>query len=480
MTCSEGSYSLEYATSTFEFALKLVRIIFLRLFQEEDRLDNAKLLLLSLGIDGDHTRIACSSMSLIIINTLPLNLIYHSTMEGVLSQKLASRQICRQCVVSSTRNIPRTASHHLQTPRIKFSTTSLRRNGPFTAAHRSPEFVGSKHKIRTDNVQSTERTQLMRRSKIAGVGIIICALCIFGIIKSGVIPDPSKNKKRKSAATVQLDGPPSIAPDTSFQDKIEQIPTGTSTIPTFPKTIHLSSLDAPANASVIERGDQEYQLVGLGVRTVSFLSIQVYVVGLYIAIPDIATLQQRLVRKMDPVATTLVPDERQKLKELLLDPEKGEQVWDEILRGGGIRTAFRIVPTRNTDFMHLRDGWVRGITGRTRMKTASGDDSFNDETFGDSVNQFKAIWGSGARKSVPKGETLMLTRDAQGKMAAWIEEKQGSLRLGGVTDERVSRLIWLGYLAGKNVSSEGARRSVVDGVTDFVERPVGTVAQQVL
>jgi Chalcone isomerase like len=320
----------------------------------------------------------------------------------------------------------------------------------------------------------------MRRSKIAGVGIIVCALCMFGIVKSGLIPPPPKSRRDKDTDGIRLDGPPSIAPDTSLQDKVEQVPTGTSTIPTFPKTIHLLSLDASADASIVDKGQQEYQLVGLGIRTVSFLGIQVYVVGLYIAVPDIAKLQERLVRKMDPVATTLVPGERQKLRDLLMDPQKGEEAWDEILKDGGIRTAFRIVPTRNTDFMHLRDGWVRGITGRTQTRTTAGDQSFNDETFGASMNDFKAIWGSGARKSVPKGETLLLTRDASGKMAAWFEEKTGSLRLGGLDDERISRLIWLGYLAGKNVSSEGARKSVVDGVIDFVERPVGTVAQQVV
>ncbi len=303
---------------------------------------------------------------------------------------------------------------------------------------------------------------------------------MFGIVKSDAIPQPSKDQRRQETTTTRLDGPLSIAPDTSLQEKVEQIPTGTSTIPTFPKTIHLSSLDALADASIVEEGEQQYQLVGLGIRTVSFLGIQVYVVGFYIAVPDIEKLQQRLVRKMDPVATTLVPGERQKLRELLMDPEKGEEAWDDILKDGGIRTVFRIVPTRNTDFMHLRDGWVRGIAGRTQARTAAGDQSFNDESFGASVNDFKGIWGSGARKSVPKGEKLLLTRDAQGKMAAWFEEKRGSLRLGGVDDERISRLIWLGYLAGKNVSSEGARKSVVDGVMDFVGRPVGTVAQQVV
>ena len=227
--------------------------------------------------------------------------------------------------------------------------------------------------------------------------------------------------------------------------------------------------------------EQEYQLIGLGIRTVSFLSIQVYVVGLYIAVPDIATLQQRLMRVLDPVATTLVPGERSKLKEILLDPEKGEEVWNAILRDGGLRTAIRIVPTRNTDLQHLRDGFVRGITARTRHLESIKAESFSDDAFGAAVAQFKGIWGGGARKNVPKGETLLVTRDANGRMVVWVEDKKStSIRLGAVEDERLSRLIWLGYLGGKTVSSEGARQSVVNGVVEFAERPVGTVATQVV
>ena len=404
-----------------------------------------------------------------------------SSMKRLSSQRLGSQQIYLH-PLRNIRDVLRTGPRTIRTPPACLFTTQGRRNGPFTNTYGSTKSASRGPQIKRDNKRrSPEQARLVRRSKIAGFGIIICSVCIFGIIKSGAIPTPSTSQSGQKAHVTRLDGPPlSIAPDTSLQDKVEQVPTGTSTIPSFPKVIHLSSLDASADAALVARDQQEYQLVGLGIRTVSFLGIQVYVVGFYIAVPDIATLQERLVRRMDPVATTLVPGERQKLRELLMDPVKGEEVWDGILKDGGIRTAFRIVPTRNTDFMHLRDGWVRGITGRTQARNAAGDPSFNDETFGASVNNFKSMWKSGARKAVPKGETLMLTRDAHGKMAAWIEEKQGSLRLGGVDDERIGRLIWLGYLAGKNVSSEQARRSVVDGVMDFVERPVGTVAQQVV
>lgn len=288
-----------------------------------------------------------------------------------------------------------------------------------------------------------------------------------------------------SATPTKNDGPAStsILPDTSLKDEIEQVPTGTSSIPTFPKTIYLSELTAPSDASGLDRsGEQEYQLVGLGVRSVSFLSIQVYVVGMYVAVADIAKLQERLVRVIDPVATTLVTGEKGQLKEMLLDNEKSEDVWNSVLKDGGIRTVFRIVPIRNTDFLHLRDGWIRGITAKTQhFNQKKKDDSFSDESFGAALNEFKTVIGGGLRKKIPWGETIMLTRDGEGKLSSWYEDKKGDkVNLGEVKDERISRLVWLIYLGGANVSSESLRKSVVDGIMEFVERPVGTVATQVV
>ena len=185
-------------------------------------------------------------------------------------------------------------------------------------------------------------------------------------------------------------------------------------------------------------------------------------------------------------ATSLVPAERQQLKQLLLDPERGDAVWDAILKKEGLRTAFRIVPTRNTDFLHLRDGWVRGITGRAQKANAiaggGAEGEYQDESFGTALNTFKGLFGGGQRKSVPKGQTLLLLRSARGELDALFqpESAKPARWMGRVSDERISRLVWLNYLAGKNVSSEAARRSVVDGVMGIVERPVGTVVQKVV
>lgn len=48
-----------------------------------------------------------------------------------------------------------------------------------------------------------------------------------------------------------------------------------------------------------------------------------------------------------------------------------------------------------------------------------------------------------------------------------------TLKMGTVTDPRVSALLWLNYLAGDKVASKEARESVVDGVVGMVKRPAG-------
>lgn len=284
----------------------------------------------------------------------------------------------------------------------------------------------------------------------------------------------------------------------SGEPVVEVVETGTSSVPHFPKTIRI-----PTPGGVGNETDEEYTLLGLGIRTVSFLSIQVYVVGFYVSTASLAALQARLIHHVNPAASTLIPGEKEKLKQALLSPDESYDIWDAVLRDsvetgtgiGGVKSAWRVVPTRNTDFAHLRDGWVRGITARTQeaarkaqalaqplvLGTQPGEalDRFDDDGFADAMKSFKALFGG--RGKAPKGSVVLLTRDEKGKLGVLFQEKetQRMVNMGEVGDERIARLVWLGYLGGKNVSSEGARKGVVDGVMGLVERPVGTVETRV-
>lgn len=280
------------------------------------------------------------------------------------------------------------------------------------------------------------------------------------------------------------------------EESREIVPTGNSTVAAFPRTIELPSYThrlAPPNAmsdlvntaqpvSTATAGRDgattpptEYTLVGLGLRTVSFLGIQVYVVGYYVATSDIVALQSALVKKVNPIlATMLVPGERDQLRAALLDPAEGEETWRELLeRGIPSRSAFRVVPVRDTDFHHLRDGFVRAIQARSPPAGTA------TEGLGEAVGEFRALFNRG---SVPKRKELLLIRDGQGRLSIVYGDGRtgGRQLLGTVDDERISRALWLNYLAGKKVASEPARKSIVEGIMEFVERPVGTAAAQVL
>ncbi|KAK2774103.1 Altered inheritance of mitochondria protein 18 mitochondrial [Onygenales sp. PD_12] len=431
------------------------------------------------------------------------------------------RRYACQCIRQTQHSTPLPLRLHLQS-RLSSTTASASRFtvDPNRRATRAAQEEYVRHK---------------RNIKLCATGIALCAAAMSSVIyfdlfdlQNNNTKSPTKPSQATRGGIINLDGPSGFpdtpATPTLIIDGIEQIPTGNSTIPTLPKTIRLPrgtdedptprkpGDELPTTSTTPPAGD-EYTLIGHGIRTVSFLNIQVYVVGLYIATADIAALQQRLVRRAaTPVtsvgpasagaiaATSLVPNEREALKEMLLDAEKGEEVWGAVLREGGVRTALRIVPTRNTDFLHLRDGWVRAITARAQAANARVKElaagkgkeggegegegvvsEFADEGFGNAVGDFKTLFGGGVRKNVPKGQVLLLLRDAAGGLETMFQAGGGKplVWLGEVRDERISRLVWMGYLAGKKVASEGARKSVVEGVMEIVERPVGTVEQRV-
>lgn len=243
------------------------------------------------------------------------------------------------------------------------------------------------------------------------------------------------------------------------------VQTGNGTVPTIPKVMVLGE---EANGEEVE-----YQLLGHGIKTVSFLRIPVYVVGFYIATSDIAVLQQKLIQKIAPGnATTLVAGEKASLANLLKNPEESEKAWTEILTEGGFRSAIAVFAVRNTDFGHLRDGFMRGITARSQKDK----EEYGDEGFGKGVNEFKTALATG---KVPKTRPLVFARNGKGTMNVWFEKEKSLARIGEVREERLSRVIWLNFLSGGKPSCVGMRDTTVEGLLEFVERPVGTVAAQV-
>ena len=331
------------------------------------------------------------------------------------------------------------------------------------------------------------RTAFLAAGALAG---IVSFIYTAWKLKDAIIAEAEKRKKKN---TIQCDSP---VPTETFKTEAgelrkvvlhdeegrEIVPTGNSVVKTFPRTIvvKLPSEQKPENpiqASISNNEGDEFTLVGLGTRTVTFIGIEVYVVGFYVATQDVEKLQHYLVKKINSLATTLIPTEKETLRKSLLDASESEETWNTILRDAGCRSAFLITPVKDTDFHHLRDGFVRAITARSQRDKQA----YGDEQFGAALKDFKAMFNRG---SVPKKKELLLCRDQVGQLSVMYDEGKAKSPkrevMGVVSDERLSRLLWLNYLAGSKVASEGARQNIINGVMEFVERPVGTVATQVL
>ncbi|USP78663.1 uncharacterized protein yc1106_05937 [Curvularia clavata] len=425
------------------------------------------------------------------------------------------------------------ARHNSRSPNSDFE--AVLRQGARPKGPRPDEDFVSVHRA-----EAIRRAALLRRRNWLALGAALSMIAPIFLVRLWDVPlDGDKEESHSRSATDLVLGPPTktdapkkaadefqgkkivvaagdkvIAaphdtdnPQASHPDAIELVETGTSYVPYFPRTIRLPTDTAgPEHVS----SDAEYTLLGLGIRKVSFLRVQVYVVGLYVKTADLSTLQNHLINTVNPTASALIPEEKKALRESLLDADKSNKIWEAILSNhgtGGVDMAFRVVPCRGTDFKHLQDGWMRGIASRTdevrrkqadllRQQAAESktialpkpveEGEFQDEAFGLAMKEFRNMFqGKG---KAPKGSVIILTRNKNGTLGALYQpivkgEKQEKMGkptwLGNVQDERVGRLVWLLYLGGQNVSSEDARKSIVDGCIDIVERPVGTLETMV-
>ena len=445
-------------------------------------------------------------------------------------------QHLRQSTPSALRHQLRHASSRYSNPvRRTFTAAPASQSAYAASSEAAANNASGRTPFRDDRAAwEAKRQYHLNRMRFAGIGLMLSLAAMAMIIYNLDLDDMDRaqqqqqereriyGQQRQGAARAgqQLDA--SSETNDTFQGKdvhiigagegkrivaqgqgqeIELIETGTSSVPHFPKTIYLPTTssssnqsggaapNSPSNPGNLENQEQ-YTLVGLGIRTVMW--IQVYVVGFYIRTQDISTLQDKLIKSVNPIASTLVPAEKEDLRKKLLDPAASGEIWNDLLETPGIKTAFRVSPTRNTDFGHLRDGFVTGIQKRTQeakqLLGASESDSgsasgYESEEFGQAIAGFKGIFQGG---KAPKGSILLLCRDADGALDVLFQPKpegkdgeKGIERLGGVGDERIGRLIWMNYLAGEKVSSEAARMGFVDGCVGFAGRPVGSAETMV-
>jgi hypothetical protein len=230
--------------------------------------------------------------------------------------------------------------------------------------------------------------------------------------------------------TVQLDAaPPALVP---VGDPSVRVDAATNVA----HNVTLRPASAPALA-----------LVGVGVRTVSFLRMKVYSAGFYV---DDYTLKR----------LPSLPGWAGYEPAALQGPEAETMV--QAVLDAPAACAVNVIPVRNTDFGHLRDGLTRTLLGRQKMARHRGElTAEDDERLAGAMQEFKAIFPGG---SVPKGKSLVLVRSADGHLHI---EYEGRV-LGKVANKWMADNLIKAYFNTASPISPALRDSVAEGLAKYV------------
>ncbi|KAF9957536.1 hypothetical protein BGZ70_009485 [Mortierella alpina] len=177
------------------------------------------------------------------------------------------------------------------------------------------------------------------------------------------------------------------------------------------------------------------RLLGLGVRKITFLKVQVYVVGLYAKASD--------------------QDDHNSRFRALPEVQKFQRT-DK----ASSDTAFRamIAPVKNTNGPHLRDGFTRSLTQAAKEQKLSEPD--NEEAM-EGIMEFKNMFPKG---KINVGQALLFRKSPDGTMTVQLDDEV----VGTVRNKWVIENFFLGYLQGESPMSEKARDSIAEGIQNLL------------
>lgn len=216
-------------------------------------------------------------------------------------------------------------------------------------------------------------------------------------------------------STIRLDAPPSDGDD---QDT--ELDPATSIA--FPKTLRI-----PSKTPL-----PEFSLVGLGVRTVSFLGIKVYSVGFY---ADLTNPSLKIPRSASP-----------------------DEKIEYIVRNTAC--VLRIIPTRSTSYGHLRDGFMRALQARLMLSKQRGSLPQDEETAIQSpLRKFKSMFpNTPLAKHVPLD--ILLTAPSSQPRSLIVRD------LGSVQSDWLATEFVLAYFEGNGLSPP-LKKKVVERLGGF-------------
>ncbi|KAF9974846.1 hypothetical protein BGZ73_001661 [Actinomortierella ambigua] len=187
------------------------------------------------------------------------------------------------------------------------------------------------------------------------------------------------------------------------------------------------------------------RLLGFGVRKITFLQVQVYVVGLYAKVTDLDDHNSRF---------RTIPEIQKFQKD---DHQSADDAYRAMVLAP-VELVLRIAPVRNTNGPHLRDGFTRALTQSAKDQKLNSVD--NEEAM-DGIMEFKNLFPKG---KINVGSALLFRKHADGIMTIEFDGET----LGTIKNAWVIENFFMGYLQSKKPISPKARDSIGNGIHDLL------------
>ncbi|KAG0361158.1 chalcone-flavanone isomerase-domain-containing protein [Gamsiella multidivaricata] len=187
------------------------------------------------------------------------------------------------------------------------------------------------------------------------------------------------------------------------------------------------------------------RLLGLGVRKITFLKVQVYTVGLYAKESDLDDHNSRF-RALPEV------QKFQRTDHMSADTAFRAMVQTPI------ELILRIAPVKNTNGPHLRDGFTKSLMQAVKEQKLSEPD--NEEAM-EGIMEFKNLFPKG---KINTNQALVFRKSPDGSMKVQLDNED----LGTIRNRWVIENFFLGYLQSDNPISEKARDSIAEGIQNLL------------
>ena len=220
-----------------------------------------------------------------------------------------------------------------------------------------------------------------------------------------------------------------------------------------PASVNVDRSIDPLPKTITEPLTTTFQLLGYGIRMVTFLGMKVYALGVYIAKEDLVKVQhvfnsrflETLYEKKDKNTKESLT-QKQALEKALEDDKLSIVLIDNLLNSGVKMTA-RICALRNTDLSHLRDGFVRTIKNSEYYKQIMKEGGERAEKLSLGLDELRRVMNSHHMKAYRNSRVFVEIIEG-GKMRitvkVWDQNRfWDPVHMGVVQEPLVSRLLFL-------------------------------------